>query len=162
MTTDQGYPQVSTISDEQPGDDSPTEPTIDERIDAAEKSGDWLSSAKLKVVRARQLAEVALATAPTPELTQQPPGGPEGETEENLRAQISDAEANADFFQSGLAKAKLVNKRAEANPLNPDVGTPSPSSDEDQDLKQRIHDAEGRGDWVESFKLKIRRAGLMP
>ena len=175
MTTNPGYPAVSAIDDEeldevvseepptqQPRPDAPTEPTLDALIEAAEKSGDWLQAGKLKVEKARQLAEGALATVPTPEPTQQPPGGSEGETEENLRAQISDAEANADYFQSGLAKAKLVNKRAEANPLNPDVGAPLPSSDEDQDLELRIHDAESRGDWAESLRLKSLRAGVTP
>lgn len=88
----------------------------------------------------------------------------DSESIENLIAQISDAEINRDYFASGVAKFKLMNKRAAQNPLSAygvDVA-PTPSSDQDQALEQRIHDAESRGEWGESLRLKSRRAGVTP
>ena len=169
LTTDQGYPGVSTISEDeldemvseesqaqQPGDDSPPDPTtgIDAEIENAEEAGEWLRAGQLKIERAKLEGEPS----------QEPQEESDGESIENLMAQIADAEVNRDYFASGVAKVKLTNKRAAQNPLNAygvDVA-PSPSSDQDQALEHRIHDAESRGDWAESLRLKSRRAGVTP
>ena len=73
-------------------------------------------------------------------------------------AQIADAATNADWYSSGLAKFKLMSKRATADPSGVGMGVAAtPTSDQDQDLEQRIHDAETAGDWGESLRLKGRR-----
>ena len=169
LTTDQGYPGVSTISEDeldemvseesqaqQPGDDSPPDPTtgIDGQIKKAEQGGEWLRAGQLKIERAK------LEGQPS----QEPQEESEGESIKNLIAQVHDAEINRDFYASGVAKVKLTNKRAAQNPLNAygvDVA-PTPSSDQDQALEQRIHDAESRGEWGESLRLKSLRAGVTP
>ena len=93
------------------------------------------------------------------EPSQEPQEESEGESIENLMAQVADAEINRDFYASGVAKVRLMNMKAAQDPLNAygvDVA-PSPTSDQDQDLERRIHDAESRGDWGESLRLKGRR-----
>ena len=166
MTTDHGYPHASTISDEeldvmvseeseaqQPADDPLSEPTtgIDAQIEAAEKSGNWLRAGTLKVekTRVQQSADQPQETLEDPSI-------------QNLIAQIHDAETNRDFYASGLAKFKLMNKTAAMN--QPDGGdiAPTPSSDQDQHLKRRIHDAESQGEYAESLRLKSLRAGITP
>ena len=169
MTTNHGYPQVSTMSEDeldemvseesqaqQPGDDSPSEPTpgIDAQIETAEQADEWLRAGQLKIERAKLEGEPS----------QEPQEESDGESIKNLIAQISDAEVNRDFYASGVAKVKLMNKRAAQNPLSAygvDVA-PTPSSDQDQDLELRIQNAESRGEWAESLRLKGMRAGVTP
>ena len=117
-------------------------------IAQAEAAGRWLEAGQMKL-RAKLEGE------PSPE----PREESEGESIENLMAQVADAEINRDFYASGVAKVRLMNMKAAQDPLNAygvDVA-PSPTSDQDQDLERRIHDAESRGDWGESLRLKGRR-----
>ena len=94
------------------------EPSLSNRIAQAEADGRWLEAGQMKL-RAKLEGE------PSPE----PQEESEGETIENLMAQVADAEINRDFYASGMAKVKLMNKRAAENP--PDGGdiAPTPSSD---------------------------------
>ena len=143
-------PDETKVGDEdEQATPSTDEPTIEELILEAEQAGDWLRSGQLKVER--------MSLQGNPSVLQ---GESDTESVKPLMAEISDAEINADFYAAGLAKLRLVSHRAAANPSGIAVEV-TPTSDNDQEeaskLELEIIDAEARGDFHESLRLKVRR-----
>ena len=130
-------------------DESTDEATIEELISKAEQAGDWLRSGQLKVER--------MSLQGNPSVLQ---GESDTESVKTLMAEIADAETNRDFYAAGLAKLQLVSLRAAANPSEIAVEV-TPTSDDDQEeatkLELEVLDAEARGDWGESLRLKAQR-----
>ena len=140
-------PDEARVGDEE-ATPSTNEPTIEELIATAEKSGDWLRSGQLKVQR--------MSLQGDPSGSQET--HPESETVKNLMAQISDAETNADWYKSGLTKFRLMSERAAAEPsgiaTTSEEAAPSPDA---QELEAKILRAEEAGSWAESLRLKAQK-----